>query len=348
MTPMRARQQLASLGLPRGDAHELPTSPLRFPDNGQYRVEIPSVEGPAAFETVLHQASHRGMRVHRVSQGSGIQLLTDEEIQRMVTLGRSHDVEVSLFTGPRASYDVGVQATTGSGRVIAGALRGADQLAYGLEDVLHACDLGVRGVLVADLGQLMVLGRLKQTGDLPPDLNLKVSVQLPVANPATARVLEDLGATTLNLPVDLPLAAIAAIRRAVGLPLDVYVEAADDFGGTIRHYEVPELVRVAAPVFLKFTARNAPGTYPSGQHLDRLVRDLAAERVRRAAIGLAMVRRYYPDAVPSTRGDYPVPSLSTGGAPSPPLTHTGVEPTVPADDQTSYESSEIRPGHAGR
>ncbi len=309
MIPMRARGLLASLGLPDGDAHDLPRSRLRFPDGGEYRVEIPSVEGPAAFEAVQDEAAHRGVRVHRISQGSGIQLLTDEEIERMVALGGERDVEVCLFTGPRASFDTGVQAATGSGRVVAGALRGADQLAYGVEDVLRACELGVPGVLVADLGQLMVLGRLKRGGDLPPDLTLKVSVQLPVANPATARVLEDLGATTLNLPVDLPLAAIAAIRRAVDLPLDVYVEAADDFGGTVRHYEVPELVRVAAPVFLKFTTRNAPGTYPSGRHLERLVRDLAAERVRRAAIGLAMLRRYYPEALESTRGGHPVPSV---------------------------------------
>jgi len=312
MTPMRARAQLASLGLPSADAHDLPSSPLRFRDDGQYRVEIPSVEGPAAFETVLREAAHRKIRVHRVSQGSGIQLLTDEEIQRMVALGREHDAEVCLFTGPRASFDVGVQATTSSGRVLAGALRGADQLAYGIEDVVRACDLGVGGVLVADLGQLMVLGRLKRVGDLPAELTLKVSVQLPVANPATARVLEDLGATTSILPVDLPLAAIAAIRQAVELPLDVYVEAADDFGGTVRHYEVPELVRVAAPVFLKFTTRNAPSTYPSGQHQERLVSDLAAERVRRAAIGLAIMQRYYPEAVPSSRGDSPTPSRSTG------------------------------------
>jgi hypothetical protein len=42
-----------------------------------------------------------------------------------------------------------------------------------------------------------------------------------------------------------------------------------------------------------------------------MVRDLAAERVRRACISLALLRRYYPEAVPSTRGDYPAPSRST-------------------------------------
>jgi hypothetical protein len=294
-----ARRYLAGLGLPDRDLGELPTSARRFADGAQYRVEIPSVEGPAPFRAVLESAGERGLRVHRISQGSGMLLLTDDEIREMVALGREHAVEVCLFTGPRAAWDIGVQATAPAGRVVAGSLRGADQLVYALEDVRRGCELGVRSILVADTGQLWVLGRLRRSGDLPEDLILKVSISLPVTNPATARLLEDLGATTLNLPIDLSLAQIAAIRRAVELPLDVYVEGADDFGGAVRYYEAPELVRVAAPVHLKFTVRNAPGLYPSGEHLAGLAVASARERIRRAAIGIALLRRHYPDAVAS-------------------------------------------------
>ena len=294
-----ARRWLAGLGLPDRDLGELPTSAGRFADGAQYRVEIPSVEGPAPFRAVLEEARERELRVHRISQGSGMLLLTDDEIRDMVALGREHAVEVCLFTGPRAAWDVGVQATAPAGRVVAGSLRGADQLVYGLEDVRRGCELGVRSILVADTGQLWVLGRLKRSGDLPQDLVLKVSISLPVTNPATARLVEDLGATTINLPIDLTLAQIAAIRQAVAVPLDIYVEGADDFGGAVRYYEAPELVRVAAPVHLKFTVRNAPGLYPSGEHLAGLAVASARERVRRAAIGIALLRRHYPDAVAS-------------------------------------------------
>jgi len=294
-----ARRYLAGLGLPDRDLGELPTSGKRFADGAQFRVEIPSVEGPDPLRAVVEAAAERDLRVHRISQGSGMLLLTDEEIGEMVTLGRERGIEVCLFVGPRAAWDVGVQVTAPSGRVVAGSLRGADQLAYGVEDVLRGCRLGVRSILVADTGQLWVLGRMKRAGDLPADLEIKVSISLPVTNPATARLLEELGATTLNLPVDLSLAQIAAIRRAVELPLDVYVEGADDFGGPVRYYEIPELVRVAAPVHLKFTVRNAPGLYPSGEHLAGLAVASARERVRRAAIGIALLRRHYPDATAS-------------------------------------------------
>jgi hypothetical protein len=290
---------LKTLDLPVRDAYDLPTSRKRFADGGQYRVEIPSCEGPRAMEAVLAAAREHAVAIHRVSQGSGVMLQTDDEIERMVALGREHGIEVCLFVGPRANWDVGAQAASSAGKVLGSSLRGADQLSYGIEDVRHAAALGVRSVLVADLGQLMILARMKTSGDLPADFVLKVSVTLAAANPASARVLEDLGATSINLPVDLSLPQIAAIRQAIDAAIDFYVEAPDDFGGTVRHYEIPELVRIAAPIYLKFGLRNAPSIYPSGQHIEATVLALSRERVRRAAIGLGLLKRYRPDAVAS-------------------------------------------------
>jgi Peptidase family U32 len=290
------RRFLAELGLPPADLGELPSSTKRFSDGAPFRVEIPSVEGPVPFRAALDAAKEHGIRFERISQGSGMMLLTDDEIAEVVALGAEADVEVCLFVGPRAGWDVGVQVTAASGRVVGGSLRGTEQLVYAIEDVKRGCALGVRSILVADIGQLWVIGRMKQAGELPGDLGIKISISLPAANPATCRVLEELGATTVNLPVDLSLAQIAAVRAAVDMPLDMYVEGADDFGGVVRYYEIPELVRVAAPIHLKFTVRNAPGLYPSGEHLEALAVATARERVRRAAIGLAMLERYRKDA----------------------------------------------------
>jgi hypothetical protein len=284
------------MGLPDRDPGELPASTKRFPDGAAYHLEIPSVEGPEPFRAVLAAADERGIRVDRISQGSGMMLLTDAEIGQMVALGRERGVEVCLFVGPRAGWDIGVQVASPAGAAMAGVLRGTEQLVFAIEDVRRGCELGVRSILVADLGQLWVLGRMMQAGELPSDLIIKASISLPTANPASARLLEDLGVSTINLPLDLSLAQIAAIRQAVDVPLDLYVEGADDFGGVVRYYEIPEIVRVAAPVHLKFTVRNAPGLYPSGEHLADLAVRTARERVRRAAIGLALLDRYQTQA----------------------------------------------------
>lgn len=291
---MTGAETLRSQSLPDRDAHDLPVSAKRFADGARYRVEIPSCEGPRAFEAVIAEARARGVRIDRVSQGSGIMLQTDDEIREMLEIGRANGIEVCLFVGPRANWDVGIQAATPLGRVLGSSLRGADQLAYGIDDVLHGAALGLRSILVADLGQLKVLGEMKRRGDLPADFVFKISVTLAAANPATARLLEDLGATSINLPVDLTLAQIAAIRSAIDAAIDFYVEAPDDVGGTVRHYETAELVRIASPIYLKYGLRNSPGLYPSGLHLEPTVIALSRERVRRAAIGLAIMARTRP------------------------------------------------------
>ncbi|MBM4430734.1 MAG: hypothetical protein FJ026_10380 [Chloroflexi bacterium] len=296
------RAFLRKLGLPASDAHVLPASTKRFPDGAQYRVEIPSVEGPCAFQAVLEEAEKHHVRIHRISQGSGILLLTDEEIREMARLGREAQMEVSLFVGPRAAWDIGAQVQTPAGKALAARLRGMDQLVYAVEDVKRACALGIRGVLVADEGLLYVLHEMRKAAELPLDLVIKVSVQMGAANPASIRLMEQLGAGTYNIPTDLTLVQIAAIRQAINIPLDIYVEVPDDFGGFVRHYEIPELVRVAAPVYVKFGLRNAPNIYPSGTHLEATAVALTRERVRRAALGLRLLQQYMPEARQSELG----------------------------------------------
>lgn len=293
------RNFLQRLGLPPGDLNDLPSSARRFPDGAQYRVEIPSVEGPRAMAAVLAEAEARRVRVHRVSQGSGILLMTDGEIREMAELGAAARVEVSLFVGPRAAWETGAQILSPAGKNLGARQRGMDQLVYAVEDIKRACSLGIRSVLVADEGLLWVVNEMKKAGELPAELVQKVSVQMGAANPASIRLQEQLGAGTYNTPTDLDLPKLAAIRAAVSLPLDIYVEVPDNFGGFIRHYEIPEIVRVAAPVYVKFGLRNAPDVYPSGTHLEGTVIALGKERVRRAEIGMDLLRRYYPEATQS-------------------------------------------------
>lgn len=283
---------LGKQGLPAGDADHLPASSGRFPDGAPWHLEIPSVEGPAAMRAVIDEAGKRSVPVHRISQGSGLFMLSDAERAEMIGLGAEHGIEVCLFVGPRAAWDVGRQPLSSAGAVAGPTLRGADQLRFALEDLRYAAEQGLRSTLIGDVGLLAVVGRAKAAGDLPEDLILKTSVALPCTNPATARLLEDLGANSLNLGTDLSLGQIAAIRQAVTVPVDVYVEAPDDFGGAIRHYEIVDLVRVAAPIYIKFTVRNAPGIYPSGMHLESTVLSTARERVRRASLGIALLDRY--------------------------------------------------------
>ena len=272
----KTQQFLAKLKLPSEDNHALKPSSKRFKDGGQYRIEIPSVEGPRVFREVLEAAKTHKVPIHRVSQGSGVMLLTRDEIREMAEIGHDENIEVCLFVGPRSTFDTGAQTASTAGKVIGLQHRGADQLVYAIEDVRRACDLGIRSILPADLGLIWVLDAMKQKGELPKNLVIKSSVTLAVANPATARIFEDCGVSTMNIPTDLSPAQMGAIRQAVDIPIDLYIEVPDNFGGFIRYYEMPKIIQVAAPVYFKFGLRNAPDIYPSGCTLKTLPSKWAA------------------------------------------------------------------------
>ena len=286
------RQQLERHGWPSADLSDAPTSKKRFADGSAYKLEIPSTEGPNAFKAVLEEAAKRDVPVHRISQGSGIMLLSDDEIREMAKLGRENGIEVNLFVGPRATFDIGAQAFSPAGKTLGLSLRGMDQMTYAVEDVKRAVKLGIHSVLVSDIGLIAVLDKMKKAGELPADLILKTSVMMAPCNPVSARVLEDLGATTINVPSDLTVPQLAAIRAAIDAPIDFYVEAPDNIGGFVRHYETPELIRVGAPLYVKLGLRNSPDIYPCGSHIESTAIALSRERVRRAQMVLEKIRRY--------------------------------------------------------
>ncbi|CAH1221409.1 hypothetical protein PAECIP111891_05174 [Paenibacillus allorhizoplanae] len=296
------REFLAKLGYPTGDAHHHPTSSKRFADGAQVRFEIPSVEGPNALAATLETAKEYGVTIHRVSQGSGIMMHTDSEIREMLELAAADGVEVSLFVGPRTTWDITAASHTPAGKGQALRHEGMDQLIYAVEDIKRGCRLGLRGVLIADEGLLAIVGQMKKAGQLPAELVVKGSVSLGAANPVSIKQMETLGADTYNVPTSLTLARLGAIREAVDMPIDIYVEAPDDFGGAVRFYEIPEIVRVVSPVYVKFGLRNAANVYPSGMHIEQMAIAQCKEKVRRAALGLEILQRYYPDAIISKPG----------------------------------------------
>ena len=285
------RSSLESLGFPPGDLHDLPDSPKRFPDGASFRIEIPSTEGPRCLEAVLDEAERREVPVHRVSQGSGGFLLTDDEHDEMVRTASGAQVEVSLFARPTASWGPSAAARTDMGAAIAGAVHGQEGLVHALDDIRRCAEHGIRSMLITDVGLLAVFGQMRERGVLPDDMQAKMSVMFPIANPSTARVLVSFGANTLNLVTDLSLAEMAAIRAVVDAPIDFYIEAPDDAGGFVRLYELADLIRVAAPVYVKLGLRNAPNIYPSGTHLEATAVALSRERVRRAQLALEMLDR---------------------------------------------------------
>lgn len=273
-----------------------------FPDGAAFRVEIPSVEGPAVLDAVLNAAAAEGITVNRVSQGSGAMLLRTAELRDMAQAGHDTGVEVCLFTGPRERYGAGAHPRSHDGRAHGDQVRGLRQLDYALDDISRACEEGIRSFLIADLGLLRALTAAQRRGHLPADLVWKISASMSPSNPLTVSLLEELGASTINVPADLTIAELAEMRNATTLPLDLYVESPDNLGGLVRGQELGDLVAAGAPLYAKFGLRNAAPVYPSGRHLEPVAIANAVEKVHRAAVALEWLDRRAPGAVQSKPG----------------------------------------------
>ena len=282
---------LAALGLGAPPVSAADASPHTFPGGGRWRTEIPSCEGPEALAVVLKESSLLEVPIHRISQGSGVWMLTDAEITEMAEATAERGIELCLFTGPRGSWDTGGSTRTDSGGAGPRA-RGHDAVAGCVEDALRATELGVTCLLVADEGVLWTLHRARTAGLLPAGTTLKASALIGPVNPASYAVYEMLGADSINVPSDLTLPHLTEIRRVSAAPMDMYIEAPDDLGGYVRMYEVAELIRRGAPLYLKFGLSKAPGIYPYGHHMRDLTLATARERVRRGQLALDLLARH--------------------------------------------------------
>ncbi len=281
----------------------IPTaSESRFPDGAEFRVEIPSVEGPRVLSSVVEASQRLGITVNRVSQGSGAMLLSSAELREMAEIGEEQGIEVSLFIGPRQEYDIGNHSRALDGASLAGQQRSVRQLRYALEDVARAVELGIRSFLIADIGLLSVLRDMQVAGELPDEVVWKVSVMQAPSNPASLRVIVGLGASTANIPSDTSLGELAEFRAASSIPLDLYVESPDAMAGVVRGHEMSELIKVGAPLYVKFGLRNSRPLYPSGEHLVEEASTIAREKVHRAAVALEWVQRLAPELVQSKPG----------------------------------------------
>ncbi len=292
----KTREFLKSIDLPGGDAYGLPSSEKRFSDGGQYRFEVPGIQGPKVMQALLEAIDSYGLYLHRVTQTQGIMRLTDEEICKMVELSKIWQTDLILAIGPRATTDTSASVHTEEGVRMGYRLRGQEQIVRAIEDVKRAARLGCRGFLVYDEGCLFVLGKMREAGEIPSECHFKLSAHMGHGNPASAKLLESIGADSINPVRDIQLQMLASIRMAVDCPLDIHTENPKSTGGFIRHYEVPEMIRIASPIYLK-----TGGSVAATHSWDSTVDD-AKKRAKQCVLVKRMIDEYYPEAVWSPKG----------------------------------------------
>ncbi|MBZ9569951.1 U32 family peptidase [Methanobrevibacter sp. TMH8] len=284
---------LKKIGINESDCNYF--SNKRFSDGAQYRFEVPGIQSPSALRSLISSCEDKNIRIHRATQTKGIMFLNDEEIEEMVSLANDSKIDLFLSVGPRAVYDTSATAQTKEGSRIGYRLRGYDNLVYAIEDVKRAIDLGVRGIVVYDEGLLWALAKMRdeKNGEIANDTKFKLSAHAGAGNPASAKLFEDIGLDSFNPVRDLSIPMIASLREAIDIPIDIHTENPKSTGGFIRHYEVPEIIKVASPVYLK-----TGGSIAKHHSWDTTDKE-AIQRVKQVELVKNMIERYYPEAIAS-------------------------------------------------
>lgn len=276
---------LASQGLLSADDYTLAASAKSFDDGGAYRLEISGVERLSTLEVLLDEAAKQDVFIHRIiAFGGGTTLLNTGELRDVAELAEENHIELIAVPGPRTGWDLGRQALSTEGTAGGRRVRGLDNVRYLLDDYLRIFSTGIRGVLVWDEGVLDILNKARDAGQIPADAKFKISVYAGHANPASIRILQDLGADSVNPVGDLSRPMLAAIRRSVDIPLDVWAETFESFGGMNRLWEAGDIARVAGPVYFKVEPGESEAVMYNGWVRPEFHEELIRHKVRHAAI----------------------------------------------------------------
>ena len=293
---------LEAQGLPSSDDYSMASSPLSFSDGGKYRIEISGVERLSTLKALIEEAARQNVFVHRiVCFGGGATLLTKGELTDFAQLAAENSIEVISVPGPRTGWDTGRQALTLEGSSAGRRVRGMDNIRYLLDDYVRMFSCGLRGMLVWDEGVLDILNKARAAGDIPTDSFFKVSVYAGHANPAAIKILEDLGADSLNPVGDLSRPMLAAIRSNVRIPLDVWAMTFESFGGMNRLWEAGDIARVAAPVYFKVEPGESEAVMYNPWIDEEFHEKLIRHKVRHAAILTELAAVTNGDVLPSPR-----------------------------------------------
>jgi hypothetical protein len=291
-------------GIPGRDAYALPTSAKAFPDGANFRIEIAGVERASTMEAMIDEARKRKVTIHRCIAAVGGSTYCDfEELKAMAAMARSEKIEMIMTVGHRKGWDAGAkEISTSEGAMQGFRLRGSDNISYHIADIMRSIEAGHRGFLVYDEGVLFLLNKMRAEGLIPAETIFKFSVFGGYCSAAGAKVIESMGANSMNPISDVTLPILGSIREAADLPLDVYLIIVDSFGGMFRAYEAPEIARVASPCYFKFEPGTSEGDIYKPWITEAWHENLIREKVKIASIVMEIMETHAPDLKTSQKG----------------------------------------------
>ncbi len=298
------RDFMEKQGIPGRDGYDLAASGKAFADGANFRIEIAGVERATTMASMIKEADRRNIVIHRAIAAVGGSTYCDfAELKDMAQMAKDAQIEVIMTVGHRKGWDTGAkEMATSEGQMQGFRLRGSDNISFHIADIMRNIEAGFRGFLVYDEGVLFLLNKMREQGLIPKETIFKFSVFGGYCSAAGAKVVESMGANSLNPISDVSLPILSSIRKAVNIPLDIYTIIVNAFGGNFRGYECPEIAKVASPCYFKFEPGTSEGDIYMPWVTEAWHAGFIKEKVKIASIVMELMERHAPEMKTSPKG----------------------------------------------
>lgn len=300
----KIRYFMEKQGVPGRDGYDLAASGKAFADGANFRIEIAGVERATTMASMIKEADRRNIVIHRAIAAVGGSTYCDfAELKDMAQMAKEAQIEVIMTVGHRKGWDTGAkEMATSEGQMQGFRLRGSDNISFHIADIMRNIEAGFRGFLVYDEGVLFLLNKMREQGLIPKETIFKFSVFGGYCSAAGAKVVESMGANSLNPISDVSLPILSSIRKAVNIPLDIYTIIVNAFGGNFRGYECPEIAKVASPCYFKFEPGTSEGDIYMPWVTEAWHAGFIKEKVKIASIVMELMERHAPEMKTSPKG----------------------------------------------
>jgi hypothetical protein len=97
---------MSSKGYNYTDQRAIPVSTGEFKTGGRYGVEIPVINTPKVVENTIKAIHAHDVQISRFNETHGSFMLTDRELEEMLTMCRESGYGMVIGLGPRPEYDI--------------------------------------------------------------------------------------------------------------------------------------------------------------------------------------------------------------------------------------------------
>ena len=143
----------------------LPHSSEKFSCGGSYGIEIPVINSLSILESTILECKNQGVQCSRFNETRGAGFIPESEVKEMLISCQENKIGLVLSLSPRPEYDTKASFYRSPfGLEQCRKLNNMDAIKWSIDEALRLSDLGCRGLIVYDIGDLSILNEMRNEG----------------------------------------------------------------------------------------------------------------------------------------------------------------------------------------